>query len=283
MKRRERARQVSRRTILEKSLSVSVGALGISAGQTSIVETDVSVPTPDGICDAVLFHPRQGTRTGIILWPDAGGLRAAFRELGRQVAARGYVVLVPNHLYRSARPPIFPPGFDPPNKPADMETYTRITASFFAAGAIERDAVAYATFLDGRPEVKNGKKLGVIGYCLGGMCMMRTAAVLPGRIGAGVSLHGSPLVTSRPDSAHLLAPKIKARLYFAIASDDDQRDPTLKSQLRTALSTARVRAELEVYPDARHGWCVPDSKAASNKQAVELAWTKMMALLDRAL
>jgi carboxymethylenebutenolidase len=164
-----------------------------------------------------------------------------------------------------------------------METYTRITSSFFAAGAIERDAVAYAAFLDGRPGVENRKKLGVIGYCLGGMCMMRTAAILPGRIGAGVSLHGGPLVTPKPDSPHLLAPKIKARLYFAIASDDDQKDPNVKSQLRTALSLAKVHAELEVYPDARHGWCVPDSKAASNKQAVELAWTKMMTMLDQTL
>jgi carboxymethylenebutenolidase len=81
----------------------------------------------------------------------------------------------------------------------------------------------------------------------------------------------------------LLAPKIKARLYFAIASDDDQRDPGVKNQLRSAFASARVRAEVEVYPDALHGWCVPGSKAASNTQAAELAWTKVMALLKRAL
>lgn len=274
--------QPSRRSILRQTLVAGAGSVAVAAAQT-VIETDVSVPIPDGLCDAVLFHPQCGTHPGILLWPDAGGLRAAFRDLGRRVASQGYVVLVPNHLYRSARPPIFPPGFDPPNRAADMETYSRITASFFAAGAIERDAAAYVSYLDARSEIKKRKKLGSIGYCLGGMCVMRTAAFLPGRIGAGVSLHGAPLVISRPDSTHLLAPKIKAQLYFAVASDDDQRDPNLTSQLRAALSKAKVRAEIEVYPGALHGWCVPDSKAAANKQAVELAWTKMMALIERAL
>ena len=256
---------MARRSILKRSITAGATSVGATAAPPATVETDVSVRTPDRICDAVLFHPRGGAHPGILLWPDAGGLRPSFHELGRQVASRRYVVLVPNHLYRSAKPPIFPPGFDPPNKSADMEMYSRITASFFAAGAIERDAAAYATFLDSRPEVKKRNRLGVIGYCLGGMCVMRTAAILPRRIGAGVSLHGGPFVTARPDSAHLLAPKIKARLYLAIASDDDQRDPKIKDQLKSALSAANIRAEIEVYPDARHGWCAPDSKAAANK------------------
>jgi carboxymethylenebutenolidase len=106
---------------------------------------------------------------------------------------------------------------------------------------------------------------------------------LPERVGAGASFHGGFLVTDKPDSPHLLAPKIRARLYFAIASDDDKREPGVKDKLREAFAAAKVRAEVEVYPNALHGWCVPDSKAADNKADAERAWAKLVALYKAAL
>lgn len=127
------------------------------------------------------------------------------------------------------------------------------------------------------------KRIGTHGYCLGGPFVMKTAAAVPDRVGAGASFHGGFLVTDKPDSPHLLAPKIRARLYFAVASDDDEREPEVKDRLREALVAARVRAEIEVYPYARHGWCVPDSKAADNQQDAERAWAKLVALYHTAL
>ena len=112
---------------------------------------------------------------------------------------------------------------------------------------------------------------------------MRTAAALPDRVGAGASFHGGFLVTDKPNSPHLLAPKIKARLYFAIAADDDKREPEVKNKLREAFTAANVRAEIEVYPNALHGWCVPDSTAAENKRDAEHAWGKLVALYKQAL
>jgi hypothetical protein len=98
-----------------------------------------------------------------------------------------------------------------------------------------------------------------------------------------VSFHGGLLATDKPDSPHLLAPRIKARLYFAIASDDDQREPEVKEKLKEAFAAAQVRAEIEVYPNALHGWCVPDSRAAENKPDAERAWGKLVALYRAAL
>jgi carboxymethylenebutenolidase len=269
----------SRRNIVAASMA---SASAVLAKQRSVTQTEVSVKTPDGVCDAVLTHPSHGSHPGVLMWPDSGGLRDAFRELARKIAAEGFVVLLPNHLYRTAHPPIFPAGFDPPNRQADREFYSRVTSSFFAAGAIERDATAYTAFLDAQPQVKKRKKLGVVGYCLGGMCVMKTAA-LSSRIGAGVSLHGGPLISARPDSPHLSIPKMRARFYFAVAANDDSQDPTVKVQLRDAFAKARLKADIQVFPDALHGWCVPDSSAYANKPAVDLAWTKTIALLRSAL
>jgi carboxymethylenebutenolidase len=76
---------------------------------------------------------------------------------------------------------------------------------------------------------------------------------------------------------------MNARFYFAVASNDDKQEPAVKDVLRAPFAKAKVRAEVQVFPDALHGWCVPDSKAYSYTAAVQLAWEKTMALLKDAL
>jgi carboxymethylenebutenolidase len=147
--------------------------------------------------------------------------------------------------------------------------------------------VAYVAFLDGQKAVDHAKKIGTQGYCMGGALVMRTAAAQPDRIGAGASFHGGGLVTDKPESPHLLAPKIQARMYFGIASNDDARQPDAKDKLKEAFAAANVPAEIEVSP-ALHGWCMADMPAQSgapiyNQPEAELAWGKLLALYRTAL
>ena len=272
---------LSRREFLLLPLAAVVTSSALGKEQ-SIVETNVDIKTADGICDAVFIHPAKGSHPGVLIWPDSGGLRPAFREIGKRLAAEGYSVIVPNHLYRMAKAPVFPETFDPIKNRDDAAFYRRVTAPFFAAGAVERDAQAYIAFLDAQEQVNKKKKVAIAGYCLGGAYVIKTAALFPNRVGAGVSFHGGFLVTDKPDSPHLLAPKIKAQLYFAVASDDDKREPDAKNKLREAFKAANVRAEIEVYPNALHGWCVPDTKKPSQADA-ERAWSKLLQLYKKAL
>ena len=275
----------SRRDFIAGSLAAGLTAAGPGAFGRAlpVIDTDVDVKMADGVCDAVFIHPAKSSHPGVLLWHDSPGLRPVIRDLGKRIAAEGYSVLVPNLFYRAHRAPVFVESFDYAKNPADREKYARTVASFLAPGAAERDAVAYIAFLDSQPQVNKKKKIGTHGYCLGGPYVMRTAAALPDRVGAGASFHGGFLVTDKPNSPHLLAPKIKARLYFAIASDDDKREPEVKNKLREAFAAANVRAEIEVYPNALHGWCVPDSKAAENIPDAERAWRKLVALYKQAL
>src|SRR2546425_4822165 len=288
---------LSRRNFVALSLAAGLGAVAPSASgkELPVVETDVDVKTPDGTCDAVFIHPTKGSHPGVLVWHDSPGLRPVIRKLGSRIAAEGYSVLVPNLFYRAAKAPVFDPSFDY-NKPEDREKYRRITAPFFTPGAAEKDAIAYVAFLDSQPQVNKKKKIGTHGYCLGGAYVIKTAAELPNRVGAGASFHGGLLVTAKANSPHLLAPKIKARLYFAIASDDDKREPEVKNKLREAFAAAKVRAEIEVYPNALHGWCVPDdgsgsggirrqseSKPSDHNADAERAWAKLVALYKAAL
>jgi carboxymethylenebutenolidase len=276
---------ISRREMASVSLALGLGGTARSADgrELQIAETNVDVKTPDGDCDAAFFHPTKGSHPGVLIWHDSLGLRPVIRELGRRVAVEGYSVLAPNLFYRAARAPVFDESFDYAGNAEDRRKYSRIVAPFLAPGAAERDAAAYVAFLDTQRQVDRKRKIGTHGYCLGGPYVLKTAAAVPDRVGAGVSFHGGFLVTDRPDSPHLLAPKIKARLYFAIAFDDDQREPNVKNRLEAAFGAAKVRAEIEVYPNARHGWCVPDSKAAENKADANRAWDKLLALYQAAL
>jgi len=281
---------LSRRDFIALSVTAGLAAAAGSAlgAAPPVVETDVTIKTPDGTCDAAFFHPPTGSHPGVLIWTDAFGLRPAMRNIGKRIAAEGYTVLVPNPFYRVAKAPIFDSAsvFDFQNQ-ADMAKLRPLMASVNAPGAAEKDAAAYVAFLDAQSQINKAKKIGSQGYCMGGALVMRTAAALPDRVGAGASFHGGGLATDNPDSPHLLAPKIKARMYIAIASNDDQRQPDAKDKLREAFAAAKVPAEIEVYP-ARHGWCVPDMPIDNgapiySMPEAERAWGKLVALYRMAL
>ena len=146
----------------------------------------------------------------------------------------------------------------------------------------QTDAKAFVDWLDQQSAVDKKRKMGTTGYCMGGPLTVRSAATRPDRIGAGASFHGGGLVTDKPESPHLLIPKIKAQYLFAIAENDDQRQPEAKNVLRDAFAKAHLPAEIEVYAGTLHGWCPLDSKVYNPDQA-EKAWARMLVLFKRAL
>jgi len=274
-----------RRDFVALSVAASLAAAGsASAAGLKLVETDVEIKTPDGTCDAAFIHPASGSHPGVLIWADAFGLRPSMREIGKRIAAQGYSVLVPNPFYRVAKAPVFTDAssFD---FAKDRAKLTPLMGSVNAPGAAEKDAVAFVAFLDAQKQVNKSKKIGTQGYCMGGPLVVKTAAAVPDRIGAGASFHGGGLVTDKPDSPHLLAPKIKARMYFGIASNDDKQQPDAKDKLREAFGS---KAEIEVYSASLHGWCVADMPLQNgspiyNKPDAERAWGKLEALYKAAL
>ena len=280
---------IARRDFVALSVSAGLAATAASAAPAlEVVETDVEIKSPDGTCDAAFIHPKTGSHPGVLIWPDAFGLRPAMRNIAKRLAAEGYSVLVPNPFYRVSKAPFTDASSFNFQNPIDMAKLRPLMASVNAPGNAEKDAVAYVAFLDTQKEVNKAKKIGTQGYCMGGALVVRTAAALPDRIGAGASFHGGGLVTDKPDSPHLLAPKIKARMYFGVASNDDTRQPDAKDKLKEAFAAAKVPAEIEVYPGALHGWCVPDMPTQNgtpiyNKPDAERAWGKLIALYKAAL
>jgi carboxymethylenebutenolidase len=263
---------------------MTLGAAGLAASpalaRDNVVEKDVMVKTPDGECDAVLFHPAQGKHPAVLIWTDIMGLRPAFRDMGHRLSAMGYTVLVPNPFYRSARAPVLPGTIDFSN-PDTRAVLTGFRAAMTDDG-IDRDAAAYIAFLDAQPQTDKTKKAGVQGYCMGGALSFRAAAANAGRIAAVGSFHGgNGLVTKNPDSPHLLIAKTNATYLVCQAQNDDAQQPTVKDDLKAAFAAAHKTASVEVY-HANHGWCVPGSAVYDQGEA-ERAWSNLNTLYKTQL
>jgi carboxymethylenebutenolidase len=276
-----RSRDLSRRQF---------GALSLGAGLTAMLPrladaadtkaSEVEIKTADGTCDAYLVHPVKGKYPAVLIWPDIFGLRPTFRQMGKRLAESGYTVLVINPFYRTKKAPTAPehPDF---NDPATRQSLMSLAGTLSPATALT-DATAFVAYLDSQPAVDKKRKMGTTGYCMGGPFVLRTAAAFPDRVGAGATFHGGGLATDKPDSAHLLIPKMKAHFLIAIAENDDQREPEVKNILRESFAKANLPAEIEVYAGTKHGWCPPDS-AVYNAEQAEKAWGRLMMLFKTAL
>jgi len=249
------------------------------ANAAAVTESEVKIKTPDGTCDAYFVHPATGSGAGVIMFPDIVGLRPAFRQMGKRLAESGYSVLVVNPFYRTKAAPVVPDGAkfsDPAVRSALMPLAGSLNAT-----TVVTDVKAFVPWLDAQASVDKRKKIGIMGYCMSGSYTIRGAAALPDRVGAGASFHGGGLTSKNPDSPHLLLPQTKAQFLFAIADNDDKRDPDSKTMLKEVAEKAKIPAEIEVYP-AAHGWCPPDGEVYDQVQA-EKAWSRMLALFGKAL
>ncbi len=274
---------VSRRAFVVSSAATAVvlTSPAAAAAQANVVEKDVNVPMAAGVSDSALFYPEgKGPWPAVLVWTDILGLRPVFREMGRRVAAEGYVVLVPNPFYRNAKAPVVDGSFDF-SKPEDRAKVMPMAAALTADANIS-DAKAYTTFLDQQPQTDKSKKMGVQGYCMGGPLTFRTAAVRADRIGAAATFHGGGLVTEKPDSPHLMIPQMKAEMLCCIADNDDKRDPAAKDVLKQAFAAAHLKATVEVFEGCNHGWTVRGSQVY-NEAGAERAWGYLTALYKRNL
>ena len=243
-------------------------------------KTRLDVRTPDGVADCVAFRPDgPGPFPSVIFYFDAGGVRPAMEEMAARIAAQGYFVLLPNLYYRSG--PFAP--FDTRTvfgDPAERARMGALIRSVTPEGAV-RDTTAFLDALAEQPGVRSDR-VGCVGYCMGGRMAFVMAAALPDRIAAVAAIHAGNLVTEAPDSPHLGAPKIRARLYLGVADNDASATPAQQASLKAALDAACVRYELELYSGAAHGFAVPDF-TVYDEAAAERHWERVLKLFDEEL
>ena len=270
---------LTRRTVLltmgavAAASGLSVPAFAEDPGARPVSEKDVSVKTADGSADAALFYPAgKGKWPAVLMWPDILGLRPVFREMGKRLAAQGYVVLVPNPYYRMKKAPVVEGAFDFGNK--DQMNSIMAFRNGLTDEMVDRDSAALITFLDAQTQTDRQRKAAVQGYCMSGPISFRTAAARPDRIGAVATFHPGALVTDKPSSPHLLIPQTRASYLVIIAKNDAEKMPKEKADLDAAFAAAHRPATVEIS-SANHGWTVAGSQTYDEKEA-ERAWAELL-------
>jgi carboxymethylenebutenolidase len=235
-------------------------------------QSNIEIRTPDGTCGATLSTPEgTGRWPAVIMFPDAGGLRDTFQDMGGRLAELGYVTLVPNVYYRLG---YFAP-FDMHTVFADEAERERLMSVLRSVtpDKVRSDAGAYLDYLTDLPEVI-GTQVGTTGYCMGGRISLLVAGMHPERVGVATSFHGGNIAAENdPGSPHLLAPAMTASVYVAGAEEDASFPPEQRERLDQALTAAGVQHVIETYP-ARHGFAVPDNPTY-DAAADERHWAAM--------
>jgi carboxymethylenebutenolidase len=274
---------LSRRHFMAISAGLSMSSLLAMfpsvANAADVSESDVTIKTADGTCDAYFVHPAQGASAAVIVWPDILGLRPAFRAMGKRLAENGYAVLVVNPFYRKLKAPVVADGASFQDQKV-RDVVFPLMQSLTADGTFT-DAKAFVAWLDQQAAVDKSKKIGTTGYCMGGPLVVRTSSVSD-RIGAGATFHGGGLTTADANSPHLLLAKTKASFLIAIAEGDDKQDPKSKDILKETFAKNGQKATVEVYTGCAHGWTVPDFPVY-DKAGAEKAWAAMLDLFKTAL
>ncbi|MFJ8313011.1 MULTISPECIES: dienelactone hydrolase family protein [unclassified Streptomyces] len=241
----------------------------------------LQIPTTDGQADAFAAFPDRGERhPGVLLYMDIFGVRPELEEKARELAEHGYYVLVPNLFYRHGPAPVIelPEHIGEETRPALVTQLMPLVKAHTTERAL-RDADAYLRFLTTQPEVSAGP-VAVIGYCMGGVLAMRTAAAHPDQVAAVAGFHPGNLVTDAPDSPHRLVPKLTAQVHLGHAEND--MSPEAIRELDQALDATGVGHTSEVYPGALHGFTMSDTDAF-NPSALQRHWDRLLPLLDRTL
>lgn len=240
----------------------------------------VEINAADGVCPSYVFRPSgAGPWPAVLVFMDGLGIRPAMLEIGERLATYGYFVLLPDLYYRSGPyEPMDPRAVfsDPEKRKVLMEKYLGLATQ----EKVMADTRLFLDYIAAQPGVKPGR-VGTTGYCMGGLMSLTAAGTFPERIAATASYHGGRLATDEPTSPHLLAPKMRSRVYVAGAIEDAAFTDDMKATLEGALTRAGVDHKIETYP-ARHGWVLRDTPVY-DASAAERHWRSMTALFDATL
>jgi carboxymethylenebutenolidase len=229
-------------------------------------KSNVALEVGSGTMNTEIIVPDgKGPFGAVLLCVDGAGFRDSQVEIGERIAKMGYLVYVPQLFFRSGSP------FDllPAGTPHHMSRFEgvfgdpNLRGKFF--GEYYQPAISYEHLKEDvdviLAELKkrsdwNGK-LGTTGYCMGGNASLRIAALYGDQIAAAASFHGGNIAADAPDSPHLRAKDIKAKVYVAGAIEDGSFTDEHKKTLIEAFEKAHVDAKVETY-QAHHGFVPTD-------------------------
>ena len=204
----------------------------------------LTLPTADGPMQAYLARPPAGDGPGLLLLQEIFGVNPHIRGVAEQYALAGFTVLAPDLFWRQA--PRVELGYVGAERDRAIELMKQLTREQ-AVG----DMQAAIDWLrqDGASSQPQPRRVGAIGYCMGGR-LAYTAAALCG-IDRAVAYYGGGIAGQLE-----LAAQIRVPLQFHHAEQDASIPPEAVRAIEAAMAQAPAAAlaEFHHYPGAQHGF-----------------------------
>lgn len=241
----------------------------------------IDVATPGGPMPTLVTAPATGgPQPAVVIYMDALGVREALRDIGRQIASRGYTAVLPDVYHRMGA------GLNWTteqllNDPAAKEEIQRVTRSLPDAHVVEDTAALVAALAD-EPLVADGA-MGCVGFCMGGRHVLRAMAAQPRVFTAGSAFHPSGLMDERYGSplAYEDAARITGDIYVGLGDVDHLSPLEAMRPLRDTLREHGAAAIVDVHADAEHGYMFPGPRYS--ERGARRSWEETYALFARVL
>ena len=210
--------------------------------------TNITFKRPDGKdATGYLANASRGNAPGVVVIQEWWGLSENIKGLVDRFAVAGFDALAPD-LYD---------GVVVPYHDADAAGKEMNSLNFIEATEQNvRGAVQYLK--------RNGAKVGLTGFCMGGAVTIIGAAKIP-ELTAGVAFYGIP-----PEQAAKPA-DVRIPLQGHFANKDDWCTPAAVDAFEKAMKAAGKDFEAFRY-DADHAFVNEQRAAVHDRQAAELAW-----------
>ena len=211
----------------------------------------VQFPFAGGTTGGYLSTPEQGSGPGVVVIQEWWGLVDHIKDVCDRFAAEGFVALAPD-LYHGK-------STKSPDEAGKLMMALRIDEA-------ERDLSAAVEYL-ATQDSTTSKKMGVVGFCMGGALSLYTATK-NSKIGACVVFYGGhPKV--KPD-----LPKLESPVLSISGDKDKSVTPQVVHQLEQQLKSLGKQIDVVIYPNADHAFFNDTRPTVYVPEAAEDAWQR---------
>jgi carboxymethylenebutenolidase len=263
-----------RNLLLASSTLTATMVVGACAtpGKTAMTANGKTVQLDKGLTGYYVKPNGQGLFPAVIVIMEAFGLNDYIKSVCDRLAKAGYAALAPDFYHGALYP------------------YTDMKGAVAKLKTI-KDDVAMAelgkgiAFLSSQSEIKK-EGVGVIGFCMGGRLTFLANATYADRVKAAIAFYGGGIAAmpdplGRPNLLDQVS-KINAPLMLMYGAEDKSIPAEEHQRIALALSQAKKRYSLNVFPKAGHGF-FSDRRDSYNADASVEAWAMTLSFFDRYL
>jgi carboxymethylenebutenolidase len=218
----------------------------------------VKFPANGGSADGYLATPSSGKGPGVIVIQEWWGLTDQIKGVADMFAREGFAALAPDFYHGKGA------------KIGEPDKAQKLMMEFFQANTAAKDAKGAAEYLARHPSVTS-KKVGVIGFCMGGFLALLVGSVAPDKVAAVVDCYG--VGQHMPD----LKPLRGIPVLGIFGGKDDSAAEF--AALEKAAKETGVPFTKYTYPEADHAFLNEQRKDVYRADDAKDAWTKILPFL----